>query len=407
MDQMGLRARALGELTGNILPFWASTAMDSDRGGVHGGISNELVVDDEVDRSAVLCARVLWSFSAAARVLADPTHLVPARQAYDYLMAHFIDPVHGGVFWTVDKDGAVRNDRKQIYAQAFVVYALAEYARASQLAEPLVTAGQLVELIEAHAADPVDGGYIEACARDWGRVDDMRLQSWDMNAPKSMNSLLHVMEAYTTLAQVTGDPVTRDRLARLTTDILDHVVDEAAGSFVLFFDMGWQPLSATVSFPHNIEGSWLLVAAARAVADQALISRAEQAALAMADAVYRNGRDRAGAILHEYEPAGPDGSARIDFDSHWWAQAEGVVGFLEAYHLSGEARFLEAAQACWDFIEAHHVDRVNGDWFKELDAERHPKATSPKVGPWECPYHHTRACLEMITRLPVTAPRSA
>ncbi len=401
MDTVELRERALAELTGNILPFWSGPALDTERGGVHGALSDDLVIADEVDRSAVLCARVLWTFSAAAYRMGDRSHLVPAAHAYDYLMAHFIDPVHGGVFWTVDKDGAVSDDRKQIYAQAFAVYALAEYARASGLTEPLVTAARLVDLIEAHAADPVNGGYIEARTRDWKELADMRLSPRDLNANKSMNTLLHLMEAYTTLLEVTGDPVACGRLHRLTTVVLDHVVDERAGTFRLFFDEDWHTLSSVVSPGHDIEGAWLLTAAARAVGDPLLVARAERAALAMAETVLRSGRDEDGGILYEIRPGGSSAPAMIDHSSHWWAQAEAVVGFLEAHTLSGDARFYEAAQACWEFIDAHHVDRVHGDWFKELDPDRRPRSTSPKVGPWECPYHHARACLEIITRLPV------
>ncbi|MGV8968380.1 MAG: AGE family epimerase/isomerase [Cellulomonas sp.] len=401
MGPTDLRARALAELTENILPFWAGPALDTVRGGVHGALSDDLVVDDEVDRSAVLCARVLWTFSAAAHGLADRTHLVQAHHAYTYLMAHFIDPVHGGVLWTVDKDGATTDDRKQVYAQAFAVYALAEYARASGLTEPLVAAVRLVDLIEAHTADSVNGGYVEARARDWGPLDDMRLSPRDLNANKSMNTLLHLMEAYTTLLDVTHDPVLRGRLNRLTTVVLDHVVDEKAGTFRLFFDADWRPLSSAVSPGHDIEGTWLLTAAARAAGDPVLVARAERVALTMADAVLRRGRDADGGILYEIRPDGSGAPTQIDHSSHWWAQAEAVVGFLEANRLSGDGQFLEAAESCWDFIEAHHVDRIHGDWFKELEADRRPRATSPKVGPWECPYHHARACLEIMTRLPV------
>jgi mannobiose 2-epimerase len=215
-----------------------------------------------------------------------------------------------------------------------------------------------------------------------------------------MNTLLHVMEAYTTLLEVTGDARVRTRLADLVAAILTHVVDPRTGSFRLFFDMQWRPLSDVVSFGHDIEGAWLLVAAARAVGDPALLARAERAAVVMATAVREHGRDEAGAVLYEYRPARGGQPATWDRASHWWAQAEGAVGFLEAHRLTGDRSFLAAAGACWTFIEAHHVDRVHGDWFKVLPADRRPDPGAPKVGPWECPYHHVRACLELIGRQP-------
>lgn len=400
-DQLALRHQAQAELEGNVLPFWSSVALDSERGGIHGSVSNDLRIDDSVERTAVLCARVLWAFSASAHQFDDARYLATAQHAYHYLMAHFLDPIHGGVLWSVDADGAVVKDRKQIYAQAFAVYALAEYSRASGLNAPLDLARGLVELIETHGADPEYGGYLEARTREWGPITDMRLSEKDLNAPKSMNTLLHVMEAYTTFVSVTGDRYVKDRLATLVDTILAEVTDVESGCFRLFFDRHWRSLSRAVSYGHDIEGAWLLVAAAKAVADDALIARAEQVAVLMADSVYRRGRDARGAVLYEYVPASADRPATLDRASHWWVQAEGAVGFLEAYRISGEARFLEAAFACWDVITDFHIDRVHGDWFKVLDADRRPIPSSPKVGPWECPYHHVRACLELIQRLPV------
>ncbi len=395
-----LADRARAELVGNILPFWATVALDHERGGVHGLVTNDLQVDDTVPRTAVLCARVVWAFSAAARVLGDPSHLATADAARQYLLERFLDPLHGGVVWSVDAEGAVVDDRKQVYAQAFAVYALAEYARAAGSPDALRVALDLMGLIEAHGADRLAGGYVEARARDWGPIEDCRLSPRDLNAPKSMNTLLHVMEAYTTLLEVTGDARVRNRLADLVAAILKHVVDPRAGSFRLFFDMQWRPLSDVVSFGHDIEGSWLLVAAARAVGDAALLGQAERAALTMARAVLTRGRDEAGAVLYEYRPGRGGQPASWDRDSHWWAQAEGAVGFLEAHRISGDRRFLAAAADCWTAIEDHHVDRVHGDWFKVLPPDRRPDPGAAKVGPWECPYHHVRACLELITRQP-------
>lgn len=397
--QTGLSARVRAELVGNILPFWADVALDHERGGVHGRVSDDLLVDDSVERTAVVCARVLWAFAASARILGESGHLATARVAHDYLTTYFLDPVHGGVFWSVDADGRVVDDRKQTYAQAFAVYGLAEYARASGEEAPLRLARELVELIEQHCSDPFHGGYVEACARDWGPIADMRLSPKDLNAPKSMNTLLHVMEAYTTFVEVTGDEVVRGRLADLVATILDRVVDTEGGRFRLFFDLDWTPLSETVSFGHDIEGAWLLVAAAATVGDPVLQERVELAAARMAEEVYRHGRDAEGAVWYEFEPSVGNKPAYTDTDSHWWAQAEGAVGFLDAWRLTGDERFREASTACWTFIEQHHVDHVHGDWFKVLDADRRPRPDYPKVGAWECPYHHVRACLELIQHL--------
>lgn len=387
-----LAGRVRKELTGNILPFWSSVPLDHERGGFHGRVDNDLSVDDGTERTAVLCARVLWTFAAAARRLGAPELLATAHHAHRALRTQFTDPEYGGVFWSVDAAGRVVNDRKQTYAQAFALYGLAEYARATGDAGALASAWRLFGLIEEHTADGERGGYVEARGRDWGAIDDVRLSPKDLNAPKSMNTLLHVMEAYTTFWEVTGSDEVRGRLGALVSDICDHVV--AGGRFLLFFDHDWVPLSQVVSYGHDIEGAWLLVAAARAAGDDDLVRRAEEAALAMAAAVLAEGRDGEGAVLYERD------ADEVDRASHWWAQAEGAVGFLCAHELSGDGRYLAAAASCWDVIERHHVDHEHGDWFKVVDAERRPRPDTPKAGPWECPYHHVRACLELIERLP-------
>lgn len=214
-----------------------------------------------------------------------------------------------------------------------------------------------------------------------------------------MNSNLHVMEAYTALLQVIDDESVRSRLAALIETILDHVVNLEKGTFGTFFDVEWRPLTTAVSFGHDIEGAWLLVAAAQAVGAPALVRRAERAAVVLADAVYRRGRDKRGAVCYELSPGSGDSPAYLDRTSHWWAQAEGMVGFLEAYRISDDQRFVEAARACWQFIVDHHVDSLGGDWFKVLGDDRRPVSAYPKAGAWECPYHHVRACLEVARRL--------
>jgi mannobiose 2-epimerase len=94
---------------------------------------------------------------------------------------------------------------------------------------------------------------------------------------------------------------------------------------------------------------------------------------------------------------GPQGLT--DTNKSWWAQIEGVVGFYNAYQLSGETRYAEAARRCWDYIQAKVVDRKHGDWYKMLLRDGTPNQSIYKVGPWECPYHHSRGCLEMLSRL--------
>ncbi len=168
------------------------------------------------------------------------------------------------------------SDRKQIYAQAFTIYGLVSWWHASGEKSALDRAKTLFSLIETHARDREKGGYLEAMSRTWGRLDDMRLSDKDLNAPKSYNTLLHLLEAYTVLLRATNDAVVREALRTLLVDMLDHVVnDKPFAHCELFFDMNWKSLVAKVSYGHDIEASWLFWEAAVAVGDEALTARTQ------------------------------------------------------------------------------------------------------------------------------------
>lgn len=395
-----LKERMEGELRGNILPFWIAHTVDHQDGGFFGAVSNELVIDNTIERSLVLCARMLWTYSAAYRFYRDPTYLAMAQHAYAYLTRQFHDHQYGGVFWRLDPIGQPVNDRKQTYGQAFAIYALSEYYRANGEPESLGMAQVLFELIEKHSHDSVHGGYIEGCARDWSALADMRLSDKEVyNSPKSMNTLLHVMEAYTNLLRVWDDPNLHKQLKKLVEIFLEHIIDPLTHFNRLFFDFPWNPIGDQVSFGHDIECSWLLVEAAEVLADEHLLGLTQQAALDIADAVHARGLDSDGSIFYE---GGPDGITNSD--KHWWVHAEGVVGFYNAYmicpalDINRRETYLSAALRLWDFIEAEFVDKQHGEWYKVLDRLGTPHVNHPKAGPWEDPYHQARACMEIIRR---------
>jgi mannobiose 2-epimerase len=390
-----LREQLAAELTGNILPFWMNHAVDRVNGGFHGAITHDRQIRRDVPRSAILCARILWTYAAVYRQFADENYLAMARHAYDYLARAFWDQEHGGLYWSVDEQGRPLSDRKHHYAQAFGIYGLSEYYRASHEPRCLELAQELFRLLQARALDPVHGGYIEGSSRDWQTLANMRLSHKEINCRKSMNTMLHILEAYTNLGRIWPDPRLLAQHQALIELFLDHIIDPQSGHFRLFFDDDWSPLSPNVSYGHDIEGSWLLWEAGELHDNPQLSDRLRPVVIQMAEAIYREGRDDDGSLFYE---AGPQGL--VDDNKSWWVHAEAMVGFYNAYQLSGREYFAQAAVRCWQYIQAHFVDRAYGGWYKQLDRLGRPDLAHFKAGPWDCPYHHGRACLEMMHRLP-------
>lgn len=388
-----LRAAAERELLGDILPYWAAHAVDEEQGGFFGAVDIAGRPDPAAGKGGVLNARILWTFSAAFRRYPDTTYRELADRAYTYLLAHFWDTEFGGLYWGVDHLGAPANLRKQTYGQAFGIYGLAEYLRATGTSEALDRAVELFELIEEHAFDPKAGGYWEARGRDWRPIPDIRLSNSDMNVPFSMNTHLHLLEAYTALAQVWTNPSVRARLRLLLEVFLDWIVDARTAHQILFFDEQWCSQSERISYGHDIETSWLICEAAHTLGEPELRRRAEQLAVRMADAVLAEGFDREfGGVYNDLD----DG--RLNTVKDWWPQAEAVVGFLNAYRLSGHQEHLDAALKTWQFIDRFVVDHEGGEWYTRVSRRGAPDPAEAKVDFWKCPYHNTRSMLEVVER---------
>ncbi len=381
------------DLRQNILPFWIEHVVNREGGSFYGAISNDLAVDRGAERGALLTSRILWTYSAAYAHYREPDYLAMADHAYADLTRHFLDGENGGFFWSVAADGRVLRDRKQVYGQAFALYALAEYHFASGRPEPLELAKATHRLIERHSRAR-HGGYLEAFGRAWEPIADMRLSEVDMNEPKSQNTHLHVMEAYTRLLALWPDAGLRTALRELVEIMLTRIVDPASGHLGLFFAEDWTPRSDRVSYGHDIEAAWLLVRAAEVLGDPALTARIRALAVRIAETTLSEGIDADGGVFNQGGPSG-----LTDTNKEWWPQAEAVIGFLDAYRISGDERHLAAALRTWDFIEFRLVDHLRGEWFRGVTRDGRVLGGELKVSFWKCPYHNGRAGLEAVSRL--------
>ncbi|WP_020619231.1 AGE family epimerase/isomerase [Paenibacillus daejeonensis] len=382
------------ELRNNILPFWLEQAVDEENGGFYGYINRNLQEDRMADKALVLNTRIMWTFSAAYRMYGEQRYLQTANRAYRYLTDYFEDTEHGGLYWSVSAKGTAVSTKKQVYGQAFTIYAYTEYYRATGDEETLKKAIELFHLLERHAFDPVHKGYIEALSREWQETNDNSLSTKDLNSKKSMNTHLHVLEAYTNLYRVWPDNQVRLKLQDLIAVTIHHIVNEESWHFKLFFDMAWTSESDHISYGHDIEGSWLLYEAAEVLGDSDLLGAVRLVALRMAEVTLKEGIDEDGGLFNE---AGPEGIC--DTDKDWWPQAEAVVGFYNAFQLTGNEAYREAALNAWHFIDRYLVDRKNGEWHWSVRRDGTISDNEEKAGPWKCPYHNSRACMEMIERL--------
>ena len=409
-------------LQDNILRFWLDKMQDHEHGGFYGRIDGNGVLHPDAEKGAILNARILWSFSAAYRVLGNQEYLEAATRAKEYILEHFIDAEYGGVYWSVDYKGQPLDTKKQFYAIGFAIYGLTEYARATGDREALEYALDLYDCIEEHAFDREYNGYIEACTREWGTIADMRLSELDANYPKSQNTHLHIIEPYTNLLRCLRElqakqscdyvpaigavlPVgisvpmetivaVEASLRNLIDIFTDKILNPETHHLDLFFEMDWTRGAGHLeSYGHDIECSWLMHEAALVLGDQKVLEKIEAVVRQVAKASEKGLRPD-GSMIHE---ANLD-TGHVDDDLHWWVQAENVVGWYNLWQHFGDEEALKKAARCWQYIKDNLVDNKNGEWFWS----RHPDGTlntvDDKAGFWKCPYHNSRMCLEIMER---------
>ena len=375
-------------LTSCILPYWLK--LKDPRGGFYGEVAPDGTILYDAPRGVILNARIIWSFAAAYQALPETPYLVAAVHARDYFLEHFCDHKYGGVYWSVDAAGERLDTKKQLYAQGFAIYGLSELYKVTGDDEVLKNAINLYRVVETYFADKENGGYIEALARDFSPLEDMSLSAHDINADKTMNSHLHVLEAYANLYQVWPDEELKEAVQKLL-DLVGTRIMGADGHLQLYFRKDWSVLPGGVSYGHDIETSWLALECADALKDIDVVNRVRPWALSMGKA----GNE---GLL-------PDGSMRYeklldgkyDDSRQWWVQAETVVGNLWLWKYHADPQGADKALAAWNYIRENLVDEKDGEWWWAVLEDGSRDLSQPKVGFWKCPYHNTRMCLQVLS----------
>ena len=393
-DRLTVLKNEFSDELNNIFNYWINNTTDGVYGGFVGRIDENNEVFANAPKGSVLNARILWSFSAAYNLTQNPDYLRYAERAYQYIIDHIIDKEFGGVYWSVDYEGKPLDTKKQVYANAFTIYGLSEYYLSSGNEDAKTLTIELYNLLVKNSFDTKNTGYLEAFTRDWQPLNDLRLSAKDANEKKTMNTHLHVLEAYTTLYRIWQPEELKLQIETLIHNFLDHFIDPKTHHCLLFFDEDWNNKSGLISYGHDIETTWLLQEAAEVINNESLLERIKTINIPITEATIA-GLDDDGGLWYEYEPA----DHQLIKQKHWWVQAETLVGFFNTWQITGDEKYLAIVEKNWQYIKAKILDKKNGEWLWGIDENGETMMGEDKAGIWKCPYHNSRACMEIIKRI--------
>lgn len=387
---MDFRKEIGRELVQHILPFWAGLR-DNVYGGYYGYVDHDLRVDQTYEKGCILNSRILWFFSNAYLKFREEKLLEEANHAYLFLKNGFLDKEKGGVFWSLTYDGRVADSTKHTYNQAFAIYALASYYDASGCGEALALAYDIFHIVETSCRDPF--GYLESFTGDWQPEDNDKLSENGLLAHKTMNTLLHVMEAYTELYRVAPSQEVGNALRKILILFKEKVYNPKTHRLEVFFDEQMNTISDLYSYGHDIEASWLLDHACQVLKDEELTAETLAYTTELAEEVYREALDQ-GEKAGQRAMNNECFRGQVDTTRVWWVQAEAMVGFYHCYQKTGDEKYQKITEELWAYVKDHIIDpREGSEWLGEVDRAGEPISGKPIVEPWKCPYHNGRMCL--------------
>lgn len=375
----------------DIIPFWQGL-QDMEFGGYYGYMDNHLTVDKKAEKGGILHHRILWFFSNVYGYMKKPRFLEAADHAYKFIDEHLIDTVYGGSYWSVYHDGVVKDATKHTYCQAFMIYAMSSYYGVSGNENALKTAMNTFDLIESRCSDQY--GYLEAFDRQFQPIENDKLSENGIIADKTMNTLLHMFEAYTELYRVSHERKVALKLKWILDIFINRVYNPKLKRQEVFFDPTMNSLMDLHSYGHDIEAAWLLEKGCEVLGDATYSKRIRAISRHLTESIYEKAY-RDNSVMNECEN-GVDDTRRV-----WWVQAEAMIGFLNGYeHNHHNLHYFEAVENIWTYIKNNMLTLSKpSEWYSEVDENGHVGMDQPLVDPWKCPYHNGRMCLEIISRL--------
>lgn len=393
-----------------ILDYWMNYAPDPKNGGFWGAVDLKNQPVQDAPRSCVLTARILWTFAEASILFPDRGYQSMADRAYAVLQNRFLDPENQGYYMSLDGRQLPFDTTKHTYVQAFVLYALSKYYELTQRSDVGSELSSFFLFIDSQTKDPSGPGYLEGFSRNWTPITDNRMA--DDNDPKSMNTHLHLLEAYAAVYKVWKNDLVRLRLAEILVLFQERII-RPDGHLGVFFNTHLEETKRSkeiCSFGHDIEASWLILEALEIIDRPALKAEMQPLLVQMARVVFREGMDQDGGLFLESTRSG----SHLRTNKHWWLQAELLVGEMNAWQLTGDLNYWEYLKRTWEFINQFLIDKTNGEWFTKLNRLGVPFLEEPendpspyyrndwKIDPWKCPYHNGRALMELIKRIDKT-----
>lgn len=386
---MGLRRETEAELREHIIPFWLKMK-DEEHGGFYGYMDFDLKIDPTFEKGCILNSRILWFFSSAYTLLGEEELLKAADHAWNFMKTYCVDKEYGGIYWSVSYDGKPLDTTKHTYNQAFAIYALSAYYEASGCEEALTLTHALYHRIEDTCTDAY--GYLESFDRTWQPEENDKLSENGLMADKTMNTLLHVLEAYTELCRVARSEEVEKSLRHILKEFREKVFNSDKVQLEVFFDEKLHTISDLYSYGHDIEASWLLDRACEVLDDKEEIKKTNAYTTAIAEHVYTHALEN-GAMNNECF------KGVVDTTRVWWVQAEAMVGFYNCYQKTKDEKYQKITEGLWEYIKEYVIDHREGsEWFWDLNRDGEPESKKPIVEPWKCPYHNGRMCMEIIRR---------